>query len=287
METLNAVDVSQHDHSVPALVTNMPNADYHAWPAVSASGLKLITRSPAHYYHAPQREPSRAMVIGSAIHCALLEPDAFASRYVCAGTADRRASEYKAAVKAMGTDEYVLTQPEHDRITTMQQAVLSHNVAGDYLAQRGHRELSVFSVDPATGVQIKCRPDLITDGGVMIDLKKTQDARPEAFARAVANYQYDLAAAHYIDTWKAATGETPARYLLIAIEEQPPHGIGVYELPADWIERGRHQRNTALALYDACTAAGRWPGYEEGEQILMPPRWIEAEMDAEAAEGIK
>jgi len=53
----------------------MNNEQYHAdTSAISASGLKLFARSPAHYYAAyldpqrPERQPTAAMKLGTATH---------------------------------------------------------------------------------------------------------------------------------------------------------------------------------------------------------------------------
>ena len=64
------------------ITTDLSNRDYHAHPAISKSGLDLISRSPAHYRYRAPKEPSRAMEIGTAIHTALLEPDRYAAEYV-------------------------------------------------------------------------------------------------------------------------------------------------------------------------------------------------------------
>ena len=56
----------------------MTNNEYHAHPALSASGLKLLNKTPAHYYAqylAPDRvkpEPTKAMKLGTMIHTCLL-----------------------------------------------------------------------------------------------------------------------------------------------------------------------------------------------------------------------
>ena len=57
----------------------MTNEDYHAdTSAISASGLKLFMRSPAHYYatyldqNRIERKSSAAMKLGTATHCAIV-----------------------------------------------------------------------------------------------------------------------------------------------------------------------------------------------------------------------
>ena len=67
----------------------MTNEDYHAdTSAISASGLKLFMRSPAHYYatyldpNRIERSPTPAMRVGTATHCAILEPERFSAEYI-------------------------------------------------------------------------------------------------------------------------------------------------------------------------------------------------------------
>lgn len=69
-----------------AIVRNT-NEEYHSGDGISCSGLKLIGQSPLHFwqeYINPNREePPRkqAFVIGSALHCAVLEGEDFPHRY--------------------------------------------------------------------------------------------------------------------------------------------------------------------------------------------------------------
>ena len=64
-------------------------ANYFAAPGLSNSGLKELAVSPMRYWHRflnplrPADEPTPAMQFGSALHCAILEPDEFDSRYAC------------------------------------------------------------------------------------------------------------------------------------------------------------------------------------------------------------
>ena len=79
----------------------MNNEQYHAdTSAISASGLKLFMRSPAHYYAAyldpnrVERQPTPAMRLGTATHCAILEPTRFNAEYaVIPESIDRRTKE--------------------------------------------------------------------------------------------------------------------------------------------------------------------------------------------------
>ena len=64
---------------MPQIIDGLSNADYHAHPAISKSGLDKIAKSPAHYKAAreAEHEGSDALVFGSAFHDYILLPDTF------------------------------------------------------------------------------------------------------------------------------------------------------------------------------------------------------------------
>ena len=150
---------------------------YHSSEGISKSGLDLVMRSPAHYRFADKRESTRAMEIGTALHCAILEPERFATDYMMLKeVTDRRASAYKEACKVWSA-ERVLTGTEADKVAGMQESVRSNPHLAEYMQSAGRYELSVFATDPVTGVLVRCRFDKLTDSGLAVDLKKTQDLR--------------------------------------------------------------------------------------------------------------
>jgi PDDEXK-like domain of unknown function (DUF3799) len=74
----------------PGIYFDLSNADYHAAPGLSNSGMKHLAVSDLHFWHQvlnPEREPEEEkphLALGHALHGAVLEPDKFDSRYVCA-----------------------------------------------------------------------------------------------------------------------------------------------------------------------------------------------------------
>lgn len=69
--------------------------DYFAAEGLSQSGMKDLEVSPLRYWHKhinpdrPFDEPTPEMQFGTALHCAVLEPDEFDKRYACELTADQ------------------------------------------------------------------------------------------------------------------------------------------------------------------------------------------------------
>lgn len=252
---------------------DIPEAEYHASPGISKSGLDLIARSPAHYKYGAPKETTRAMEIGSAIHCALLEPERFATDYVLLrDVTDRRSSAYKEAIKHH-PPERVLTGAEAAKVAGMQESIYAQTVARRQLERPGRRELSAFATDPETGVLCRCRYDLLTDDGVGIDLKKTRDARPEEFAKAVFNYRYHVQAAFYSDLYYWLTGDRLSAYAILAVEEDPPHPAAVYVLDDYTMDLGRRLYRRDLNTYAHCLRTDDWPAYEFDVQELSLPEW--------------
>ena len=255
----------------------LSNEQYHQSAGVSKSGLDLIDRSPAHF-KAKAFESTRAMEIGAAIHCAVLEPAVYATQYAVIDCEDRRSAIYKAACKERDAS-LVLTQAEGDRISGMHDAVYAHGPARAIMDAPGRNELSVYAKDPETGVLVKCRFDRLLDCGIAADLKKTQDARPDAFTKAIDNYRYYVQAAFYMDVYKWATGETLQAFKFIAIEESAPHGCRVYQIDDLSIEFGRMAYRSALNTYADCLAKDSWPAYAEDEQEIGISNWLVSKIE--------
>ena len=112
------------------------------------------------------------------------------------------------------------------------------------------------------------------------DLKKCQDARPFAAAKAIASYDYHLQAPFYKDvlTW-ASPENPPSGFAFIFVEEQPPHAVGVYVLNSDDEERGRNEYRRLLGVYHDCKQSGDWPAYATEAQYIDLPEWKRFEID--------
>lgn len=264
------------------ITTELTNEQYHAHESISKSGLDMIARSPAHYRYGERREPTRAMVIGSAVHAAILEPELFASQYMLLrDVKDRRASEYKQAVAVYGADN-VLTGTEADYVAGIQESVRTHGPLSALLAEPGRAELSVITTDPVTGVAVRCRFDWLTDDGRPLDLKTTLDARPDAFSRSVSNYRYHVQAAFYCDVWEWETGDKLDRMIFAALEKSMPNAVALYMLDDEAMMVGRKLYREDLNTYARCLESGHWPAYEGCVQLLNLPPWaVEFEEEQE------
>ena len=256
----------------PCYVSDMPADVYHAHDSISNTGLKLMMRSPAHYKYQERKESTRAMVLGSALHMACLEPDIFYDTYTLLRSSDNRmTSEYKEAKKEYG-EEFVLVKPEIEKIEGMAKSLsasaITEYIDNDYC----EKELSGFAIDPGTGLMCRHRFDAIIDG-IAIDLKTTTDARKPAFSKKILDFGYHIQAAFYAEQYKWITGDDIEKFIFAAIETSAPYAVKIYELDQESIEAGRKKYRQALNEYAQCKASNIWPAYDQEIETIGIPQW--------------
>lgn len=282
MKIINYEELTPEIARTGCLVLGMPNDAYHAYDGISKSGLDLIARSPAHFMYSAPREQTRNMVIGSAIHCAVFEPEVFKRDYVLLKDIQvRTASEYKQAIK-VHNENLVLTGKEADYVTGMQSALYMNQHATSLLKQCGWAEIACFASDPVTGVLVKCKFDWLTESLIAVDLKKTQDAAGNSFSKSVANYRYHVQHAFYSDVFEWATGEQLQEFKFLAVEEQLPHFSKLYNIDTPSIEYGRKLYREALNTYAECLQRNEWPLPDGATEYITLPSWA---ADPEQYEG--
>ena len=263
----------------------MENADYHAHPAISKSHLDLIARSPMHYwarYLDPKRvapEPTAAMLLGSALHTHVLELDKWDREYAVAPDGiDRRTKAGKeawAAFEAESADRTVLSRSDADLVMHMGRSILTHPAAAMLLGMDGEAETTHMWTDATTGLQCKCRPDWISvDGGILVDLKTTEDASPREFQRSIAKWRYHVQAGWYMAGVEAAYGTRPSGFIFIAVEKKPPFAVGVYAADEEMINRGYEIAMRDLQKLAECKAADQWPAYSHRIEPISLPAWM-------------
>ena len=248
------------------------NAEYHAHEAVSKSDLDLIHKSPAHY-KAARHEDTPALRFGTAFHCAVLENDRFNAAYTVI-EGDRRTKAVKDSIKdAEAAGKIILTADDFNAIMSMAQAVFKNPICAALL--RGSlKEHSVFA--ELDGVRVKCRPDgWSTEKGVLFDLKSTEDASPEGFARTVAKYRYHVQDAFYRHVVASATNcdADDLSFIFIAVEKKPPFAVALYQLDEMATLQGWVEARDDMRRYKDAQTSGKWCGYSPKIESLSLPRW--------------
>ena len=253
----------------------MPEAEYHASPGLSATGMKWILRSPAHY-RARMAQPgeSAAFDIGHAVHAKILGVGADITvipEDILASNGATSTKEAKAFIaKARGDGLTPIKADVLDAINATAEAVLTHPKAARLLALEGPVEVSLFATDPDTGVSLRGRLDKLatTSSGrlVNVDIKTTTDVRRHKIRRAIEDYGYDIQSEtyrHLIRLTHDSADVAPTH--LIFVEKEPPHEVRVIQLAhEDWITGGAMRMRRAINTYARCIATDTWPGDDDG-----------------------
>lgn len=276
------------------------NAEYHKGPGISISGLKELAVSPLHFwskYLDPDREPQRpteALILGTAIHCLILEPAAFRERFAVYDL-NRRSKigrEFLDEVEAEGRTP--LTPEQMHIVQCSANSLMSHPVMRHLLNMGGIVEESLYwretvVVDGRTGevVEVVCkmRPDFRIDpcdafpNGLMLDVKSAADASLHGFSRSSYDLLYHMQAAWYPDGYQRLFGTaSPPPFLFAAVEKEKPFARRIYSASEKQILLGRRKNNQLLNLYARCVHTNKWPGYPESIDPLPLPPWGDKEL---------
>lgn len=268
---------------VPVGMTKgVPAEAYHRRElgVVSNSALKLVNRSPAHYKAwidgRAEDKDSPALAFGRVFHCALLEPDIFAARYVAMPKfGDLRNADNKKAKAAWETEHAgadPITFDDMLTITNMVEAVKAHPLAGQMIRD-GEAEMTLGWTDEETGLSCKSRLDYyVRDLAMIVDAKSTEDASWDSFRRDVAKYSYHRQDALYRSA--ALALELPVQHFaLLAVEKSEPHGVAIYTLDSEGIGRGYQAARRDIDTLAHCMKTNRWPGYPETITEIEVPPW--------------
>jgi len=276
------------------LYVDMSLEDYLAVDALSATGLKLMARSPWHFHNRVDGDPTPSMLRGTLAHCAVLEPDAMAKRYVVMPEdAPRRPSRLqweakKPSPESLAAMAWWTTWQEDNAgrtlvshadysVCQMQLEAVKANPTLAELLRAGRGEVSIFWVDDKTGLYCKARPDWLppADGGRItpVDLKTCADESPSGFGRAAARLRYDLQAAHYTAGIEAVTGLKVDKFVFGAVSSKPPVLAVPYTLTDEIRDQGVEERRELMERLVWCRRENVWPAYGDGLQLLDFPAY--------------
>ena len=258
---------------------------YKGIAALNGSALVNMRRSPMYYKFMrdnPQ-PPSPAMVLGTATHRMILEPDrvndfAVWDKRAESGNLRPRIGKDWEAFKAENTDRMIITADERDAMVGMAVGARSNLPIMKYANAKGQTEVSMFWSDKVTGRLYKGRLDKICDGHLIPDLKTTRDSRPYKFGAQAYHLGYHIKMAMYWSGYRAITGHEP-KMRLLAIESKPPYESVVYRLTKDVIVQGLEEWQELERTLDECERTDTWPAAEQDETDLVLPTWATNKAD--------
>lgn len=241
------------------------------------STLKWMGRSPAHFRHVRENgiEQTPAMLLGSAIHNLVLEEGSLIVKF---DGAVRRGKAWEEFSALQDPDAIVLSAKESDVAEAAAQSVRSTPHAMELLS--GAREQTI---DWPIGGR-RCRGTFDVANFGMVELKSTNDARPEFFSRLAMKMSYFSQVPWYMDGHEAAGLGTLERGFIVAVETAAPYVVQTFELTEAALLFGRKQYRLWMERVAVCEESGLWPGYQESDAPLDVAEDLELQIGGEMLE---
>jgi hypothetical protein len=259
----------------PGIHHGVPNEEYHQWKALSHSWMGRLRVTPAHLLDLMDNggnESTPAMMVGSAVHCAVLEPAEYESRYAaypegCNGTT-KEGKAFKANMDAAGIT--VLSLKDGRLVSAIAWRAKMCQRLQEWL-HRDHA-CEVALCWERSGFLCKAKLDLMVPGlNILVDLKTTIVGSEAGFAGQVARYGYHLQAAWYLDGIQRLTGQV-WDWQFAVCEKRRPYLVNCQAMPR---ESAAHLKAVAendrlFELYCVCMQTGQWPGHPDVDEIKLP-----------------
>lgn len=265
---------------------NVPAEEYHRWQALSSSWMSRLRNSPAHLLDLMEEgldDSTAAQTFGTAVHCAVLEGDAFKGRYSVQPEDMNGATKAGRAFRtaAAEADQIVLSAKEGRHCAAVARRAKQNPRMVEWLARPHRVEISLCW--QRDGYLCKARLDLMVPGiNEFADLKTTMTASPEGFARQIARYHYHAQLAWYAEGLRALTGKEWNGFL-VAAEKRRPFLVTIHRLTPGSVAHGAAiaECDELFALYKSCCESGKWPGYPDVNDIVLPEWAIETTVDVD------
>lgn len=261
------------------VIEDMDEDEYHAHPALSATGAKLLAQpgGPAkyHWQQLHPAKPKKAYDLGHAVHGMVLGvgapvvpiPEELLASNGAASTA--AAKQFIVDVRADG--QIPIKLAEYEQVTAMAKAVMGHPLARRLLEAAKLCEVSLFRKDERTGADLRARFDAVGKSA-LVDLKTTISADPAEFTTSARKLGYHIQSAWYEDMAQAHDlTDQPLRF--VNVEKTEPYLVSVCVIDETDRLIAREQIARAIDAWLTGTETGEWPGYGDKEHTIAFPGW--------------
>lgn len=267
---------------------------------VSASALKRLKISPAHFIEEEKKEKTDALIFGGAYHCFILEPEKFNKEYfvfderdileklIGEGAKSPRATnaykEWKDAQLSFAQGKTMIDLDTFETLEIMKERLLSNRYIRQLLSDGEPEKCFYCTVksmdDKETNIIIK--PDFLKyKKRAVIELKTAIDASKDGFPRACAEFDYHIQAALYADFMSFIDPDPiyPWSFIYIVQESKRPYAYNLFEASPQYLAQGRYEYEQLIMLFNQCKENNRWPGYQVwtqnrfGINELNLPKW--------------
>lgn len=247
-------------------------ATYHADPSWGSSSLKAMRKGPPArvIWNRDNPTDTAARGLGTAAHCAILEPEKFATTYA------HKPDEMSFATKEgkawrnefAGRGFTILTHEEWIAVEGIRAGVIVKTLPLDAIMRAEAIEPSLFWLDALTNEPCKGRPDF-HDATHLYDLKVSRYAGPEmAYWAFLDGWMHQLA--HYRSGASAlGLGDLGGR--LIVVSAGAPHYCWTMEVKPDALDLLAIENNQTVFALAHHRKTGIWPDAPDCWTPIEPP----------------
>jgi len=241
---------------------------------LSYSSIKEFAKSPRHYVHyvLAKREPSKAMNLGSLIHCLIMYPSKFNDQFIIAPNVDRRTKDGKATWEefiSRSNGKIVVTQDELEEAEQITNSVLSN-----WKISNTVKECTSFEQEfkhDILGLPFRGFVDGVNSGNYILEIKTMSDASPSNVTREFYNRKYHIQAGLYNLVHKL-----PVKYLIV--ETNAPYNSMLVDVADEYIEKGQQELMDLVDKFNTCMdldAFNAGYGFMESEEFVVGlPSWV-------------
>jgi hypothetical protein len=164
---------------------------------------------------------------------------------------------------------------------------ITANLAAEGITLDGENQVTAVWVDDH---DVTCRARFDhwkQDSAHIYDLKTVDCAHPEAVARKIDSYGWDIQAVAYTRAVERVHPELAGRvkFTFLFCEPEPPYAVLVRPLAGTYRALGTWKWERAVAKWAECLRTRKFPGYRGMTEGIEAPAWAMAAMDAGLAGG--
>ena len=185
-------------------------------------------------YAMEQTIESEALLVGSAFHAMMLEPDEYKKLYAFEPAMDKRTKagkEYIATWKEENKDiPYHLPGKHEEMLINMQESLSNHPGYKELIGDGERETIKLFELQ---GTKCKAKVDYYdTKDNYIVDIKTCNSVNVDDIIESIKKYMYGIQAAFYLDGLKAH------KFYFVFIEKKAPYDVVIVDFVSG-LEEGR------------------------------------------------
>lgn len=227
----------------------VPFAAYKAAGALSKYDIsKFLRKTPYRYFNEEEKPQGKDALIATALRALIFDPLNCDKKYtLLPEVKDRRQSEYKTAIKALGVD-CVFVGDEAKGIIGMRDAIMGNDESKAALESNAMTQVTGFHKHAETGLLLRTKMDKIVGKEAFI-IKPVSSAADKDISNTMLSASYHIEAAMCIDGHRVITGDDLDFVKFILVEKTFPYQVAIVYLDDISILVGRDSYVNALSDY--------------------------------------